>query len=264
VALAVEMCGIFGFALKKPIAMVRIFEVLEKLEVYQYPKEKLPLGGYGAGIALLKDHKIVLQKVGSVDGSPANRLSQIFQISEASTLIAHVRMPLRKYMRTAKYAEAAQPYVAECSSGFSVASVHNGKVKNYMEIREELGSSHTFESEKIGLIDSEVIPHYFEDQVRGRVGAKEALVKLFSRVEGTSSACLLQVLENDVYLHFIHKGKTRGLTIWKNDRDELIFCSRKESLSEEFKKILDQGKFSETVSIPWRKDQSFVGSFCWK
>ncbi|PIU60152.1 hypothetical protein COS86_00405, partial [Candidatus Bathyarchaeota archaeon CG07_land_8_20_14_0_80_47_9] len=143
------MCGIFGFALKKPIPLVRVLNVLEKLEVHQYPNEPKPAGGYGAGVAILNDDRsIVLEKVGKVDVSPARRLSEIVKIDEASVLMGHVRMPSPEFMETAKAKATAQPYVAECISGLTVVSVHNGKIENYEEIREKLANRHVLESEE--------------------------------------------------------------------------------------------------------------------
>lgn len=84
------MCGILGFALTKPIPLVKIFKVLEKLGVHRHLREPKPVGGHGAGIAILKrDRNIVLKNVGKVDGSPAldgsNALS-LLQVGEHSFL----------------------------------------------------------------------------------------------------------------------------------------------------------------------------------
>jgi hypothetical protein len=65
---------------------------------------------------------------------------------------------------------------------------------------------------------------------------------------------MLQIGEENTFLHLIHKGKTRGLTVWVNEEREVIFCSRKEPLIEEFSKILDKGKFREKISIAYRED----------
>lgn len=37
------MCGTFGFALKKPIAMENVLRLLENLEAHQYPDEPGPV-----------------------------------------------------------------------------------------------------------------------------------------------------------------------------------------------------------------------------
>jgi len=249
------MCGIFGFALATSVPMVKVFKVLEKLEVHQYSQEPRPVGGYGAGVAILKDNgSLVFEKVGKVGDSPARCLSEILKINEASVLVGHVRMPSPQFMETAKFKETAQPYITRCYGGLTVISTHNGSVTNYKEIREKLGEAHIFESEKVGLIDSEVIPHIFEELLREKQDADEALYTLFCALLGSSAIALLQVSKENACLHFVHKGKTRGLTIWTNERNELIFCSRKEPLIEEFDNILSKGKFKEKISIAYRED----------
>jgi glucosamine--fructose-6-phosphate aminotransferase (isomerizing) len=252
------MCGIFGFALTKPVSMVKVFKILEKLEVHQYLQEPRPVGGYGAGIAILEDDgSVIFEKVGKIGDSPARCLSEIVKINEASVLVGHVRMPSPQFMETAKFKETAQPYVARCYRGLTVVSAHNGTVTNLKEIRDKLGKAHILESEKVELIDSEIIPHIFEEILREKQDADEALYELFCALQGSSAIALLQVGEENVFLNFVHKGKTRGLTIWTNERNELIFCSRKEPLTEEFDEILSKGKFKEKISIGYHEDASF-------
>jgi len=118
------MCGIFGFALKTRVPMARVFKVLEKLEVHQYPQELRSVGGYGAGVAILEDEgSFVFEKVGKVGASPARCLSEIVKISEASVLVGHVRMPSPQFMETARFKETAQPYVTRCYGGLMIVSV---------------------------------------------------------------------------------------------------------------------------------------------
>jgi hypothetical protein len=62
-------------------------------------------------------------------------------------------------------------------------------------------------------------------------------------------------------LHFVYKGKTRGLTIWKNDNREVVFCSRKEPLMEEFGDVLDKGGFKEQVAIPYGEEGNLKLTF---
>jgi len=250
------MCGIFGFALKTPIAMDNVFRLLEKLEVHQYPSEPKPVGGYGAGIAVLEESgEVLCEKIGSVDGSPAKRLSEIFSVKEASILIAHVRMPSPQFMTSSSFKETAQPYIARCNSSRTIVSVHNGSVANYKEIRKKLGA-HVFESEKVELIDSEVIPHLFEELLMEKADVDEALDVLFLSLEGPSALSLLRVEKERVFMHFIHKEKTRGLHVWTNLRNEVFFCSRNELLVEMFGDVLTQGKFERKVAVPYREDAS--------
>lgn len=259
------MCGIFGFALMKPVSLVKVFKVLKKLEVHKYPREVKPVGGYGAGVAIFKgDENIVLKKVGKVDGSPAEYLSKIADVAEATVLVGHVRMPSPWFMKTACFKEMAQPYLARCYPNLKVVSVHNGNFVNYKEIREKLSRVHTFESEKTQLIDSEVIPHFFEELLKEKAEAGDALDALFSALKGPNAISLLQIGEERVFLHFIHKGKTRGLTIWTNKQNEVIFCSRKEPLIEEIGDILTEREFEEKISIPYGEDKNLKLSFTLK
>ena len=258
------MCGIFGFTLTKPIPLARVFGLLEKLEVHQYPQELKPVGGYGAGVAiLLNDESVLFEKVGKINNSPVRHLAKIVdaKVSEASVLVSHVRMPSPEFMESANFKETAQPYVVELDPNLTIVSVHNGKVENYKELREKLGKEHVFESEKVELIDSEVIPHYFEELLNEIDDIDETLYILFCALKGSNAIAMLQTDEENTFLHLIHKGKTRGLTVWTNERNEVIFCSRKEPLIEEFNNTLVRGKFKEKVSIAWREDVGLKLSF---
>lgn len=248
------MCGIFGFALKQPVAMSEVFEVLARLEVHQYPTETKPVGGFGAGVAVLaNDGSIVFEKVGKVAGSPARTLSEVVGVGEARVLVGHVRYPSPQFMEKTSFRETAQPYLARCFSGLRVVSVHNGFVENYVQIKEKLGGGHVFESDGVGFVDSEVVPHFFEQLLRECGSVDEALDLLFSGLDGNSSVGLLHVAGERVFLHFVHKGKTRGLRVWVNGAGEVVFCSRKEPLVEVFADVLKKGKFKEKVSIGWQE-----------
>jgi hypothetical protein len=106
-----NMCGIFGFILKKPISIIKVFAVLSKLEISKYPGETQPVGGYGAGVAvMLSDGNIISEKVGKTADSPAAQLAEIVKpkLSEAAVMLAHVRFPSPELMGTVKFKEAAQ------------------------------------------------------------------------------------------------------------------------------------------------------------
>jgi len=253
------MCGIFGFSLNKPMSMDRVFRVLQKLEVQQLPQEPLPLGGYGAGVAvLLEDGSVLVEKVGRNSKSPAGSLPKSVQVKKASVLLGHVRMPSPEFMKTAKFKETAQPYVVEREPGLTVVSVHNGKMENYREIRKKLGADHIFESEKFELIDSEVIPHFFEDVLSEKRDVNQALYDFFCSIKGSNAVAILQVEEENSFIHLVHKGKTRGLTVWTNEKNELVFCSREAPLIEEFNDVLTRGKFREKIYIPYHEDIGLV------
>jgi len=256
------MCGIFGFSFLKPVSMDIVFEVLKKLEIQQLPQEPRPVGGYGAGVAvLLENGDVSVEKVGKMSQHPAQSLSEIVKVKKASVLLGHVRMPSPEFMGTAKFKETTQPYVVERDPELIVASVHNGKMENYKMIRENLGKEHVFESEKFELIDSEVIPHFFEEVLSEKGDVTEALYAFFCGLQGSNAVAMLQVGEDDSFLHVIHKGKTRGLTVWTNEKNEVIFCSRKAPLVEEFGKTLENCNFTEKVSIAYHEDMGLVLSY---
>lgn len=256
------MCGIFGFVLNNPVSLVKVFRVLAKLEAHQYPHEPKPVGGFGAGLAVLDAYgNFSLNKVGHVGVSPAGRLSQIVKADMARVLIGHVRMPSPQFMETARFKETAQPYVTRCFDGLTLISAHNGNVTNYKALRGKIGAGHIFESEKIELIDSEVIPHLFEELLVKERDPNMAVEGLFQLLEGSSTVGIVQIKKNGLLLHIVHKGKTRGLTVWKNSAGEVIFCSRKEPLTEEFDSLLDKGRFEEYASIPYGEEGNLKATF---
>ncbi|MDW8041047.1 MAG: hypothetical protein RMJ03_06505 [Nitrososphaerota archaeon] len=258
-----HMCGIFGFVLRKPVEMAVVFEVLQRLEKHQYPNEKNPVGGYGAGVAVLTSSgEVLLEKTGKVDGSPAEYLSRICGVQRASVLIGHVRFPSPEFMDTAHLKETAQPYAVQCFSKLVVISAHNGYVANYEDLRKRLGAGHFFESErKATLIDSEVIPHFFEELLVAEENSSKALEGLFSTIEGNNTINLLQVKNGRLSLHLVHKGKTRGLHVWKNEVGEVVFSSRKEPLTQCFSHILGGGKFVEHVAISYGREGNYKETF---
>jgi glucosamine 6-phosphate synthetase-like amidotransferase/phosphosugar isomerase protein len=255
------MCGIFGFSFERPIRIDRTFKVLQKLEINQLAQEPLPVGGYGAGVAvLLNDGNVLVKKIGAVDGSPAQRLPEVVEVKEAAVLLGHVRMPSPEFMKTARHTETAQPYAVARNPDLTIVSVHNGKMENYKDVRAKLGSDHIFESEKYELIDSEVVPHYFEEMISEKEDVAETLYAYFCNLQGSNAIAILQLTEES-YLHLINKKKTRGLVVWENSKGEVIFCSRKSPVVEEFGEIMAKGKFKEKAEILYHEDVGLVLSF---
>jgi glucosamine 6-phosphate synthetase-like amidotransferase/phosphosugar isomerase protein len=257
------MCGIFGFVLKNPVSTQMTFRILQKLEVSQYPDETKPVGGYGAGVAvILNDGNILLEKVGAVDGSPAAHLAKIVEpkLQSASVLMGQVRYPNPDFMEAARFKETAQPYVGQFEPELIIASAHNGRVENYQELKARM-KEHVFESEKAGFVDSEIIPHYFSELINETESVDEALYRLLCTLKGSNSISMFHVDAENAFLHLVHKGKTRGLTVWANEMGEVVFCSRPEPVREEFETLLIQGEFKEKISIKWREDVGLKLSF---
>jgi glutamate synthase domain-containing protein 1 len=73
------MCGIFGFMLSKPQKVTLASDVLKLLETHQYPGEKQPVGGHGAGMYYVDSDRVeVFTKVGKSTGSPAEAFENVF------------------------------------------------------------------------------------------------------------------------------------------------------------------------------------------
>lgn len=258
------MCGIFGFALRRPVRVYTVIELLKILEQHQVEGEKFPLGGYGAGIAFLTlKGEVKAAKVGRIVASPSERLYKMISDESARILIGHVRFPSREFMQTSVFKETSQPYVTNCVSNLTVISAHNGKVANYKELKENLKLAHVFESEKVEFIDSEVIPHLFEELVTTKTSPEKAFDRLFTLLEGNNTTALLQLNgSGEGFLHLLHKGKTRGLTVWTNKQQEILFCTRKAVVEEtSFERILLEGEFHEIFSAGYREPKFWRRSF---
>jgi glucosamine 6-phosphate synthetase-like amidotransferase/phosphosugar isomerase protein len=120
---------------------------------------------------------------------------------------------------------------------------------------------HVFESEATGFVDSEIIPHYFSELINETGNSDDALYRLLCTLKGSNSISMLHTDKENAFLHLLHKGKTRGLTVWTNAKGELIFCSRPEPVTEELDKMLLRDKFEVKISIKWRENAGVKLSF---
>ena len=248
------MCGIFGYFCRSYVNMQKVLKLLRILETHQYKSEKHPVGGHGAGVCFLNDSgELTVYKIGKEGKiSPVIALSKIEEVATAKSTIVlgHVRRASKNFMDTIKYAQAAQPYKVKCLGISEIVSVHNGYVRNYMDIRRKLPKEHSFQSEAIKLIDSEVIPHLFEEKLRKYHDEIEARKKTLENIEGNNAIAILSATRNDrVFLHILHKGQSRGMHIWKNDHGEVIFCSRPKPLQQVFETFLKENNFEKILSI---------------
>ena len=160
-----------------------------------------------------------------------------------------------QFLKTIKHRECAQPYKADCLERTTIVSVHNGFLKNYEEIKDNLRFKHKYESLEIELIDSEVFPHSFEELVWEN-GVKKALENLFLKIKGSSTVALLSLNENDRALSILHKGRTVGLNLWKNNEEEIIFSSRWEPVIEVLGELLDNKGFRTRIFIDYGESAS--------
>jgi glucosamine--fructose-6-phosphate aminotransferase (isomerizing) len=136
------MCGIIGFVGNRPAAPI-ILGALKKLEYRGYDS---------AGIATIANsHLEILKGVGKLaDVEKACQLSCL----PGTIGIGHVRWATHGKVSV----ENAHPHF-DCTH--TIAVVHNGIIENYQELRDNLKSLHTFNSET----DTEVIAHLIEESV---------------------------------------------------------------------------------------------------
>lgn len=254
------MCGIFGYFCRSPVSMKNVLELLRILEAHQYKDqgEKRPVGGHGAGVSFLDDSgEMVVYKIGNTNGSPVRDLSRIKEAAQAKSTIvlAHVRHASPHLMDTIRYDEAAQPYKAECLGLPEVISAHNGEMENYIRIREDLSREHFFESEAVKLNDAEVIPHIFEENLMMYFDEVEARKRTFEAMKGNNTIVVISRSEGKDRVHVLHKGSTRGMYVWKNERGEILLCSREEPLQQVFGDVLKKGSFHKDLSIKWKENR---------
>lgn len=252
------MCGIFGYFCRSQVSMQKVLELLQRLETNQYKDEASRVGGHGAGVNFLDDSgKMVVHKVGKTNGLPAKDLSEIVEVAKAKSriVLGHVRRASDKFKQTVKYSEVTQPYKVNCLGLFEIISTHNGFVKNYEAIKDRLTKDHHYESEKRGFVDSEVIPHLFEESLMQHNDEVEARKEIFETIRGDNTVVLLSMIKYSRFLHVLHKGRTRGIHVWKNGNGEIILCSREEPLQQVFGDLLEQGNFKEVLSVRWEEDR---------
>ena len=246
------MCGIFAYTGHKPIPILAMLKVLQILENEQEPNEKSPVGGHGAGIAYLdKSGAFTLEKVGKTRGSSVDDLKLRLRGHNASSrlVLGHVRRASPEFETTVKYRECTQPYKPSCTRSFKFVSAHNGKVRNYQKLKNKLDTSHTFESEKIELIDSEVIPHLFEELLSKSKDTTRATHALFEQIEGNNTAVILSTNKSEAHLNVIQKGKTRGLVVWTNLKREVLLCSREKPTQQILNKFLTENDYQKIIKV---------------
>lgn len=255
------MCGIFGYFTRHHISIEKVVKLLEFLESHQYEGEKNPIGRHGAGICFLDEHgNMVIHKTDS--------LARHLLVAEwgakirSRIILGHVRRASEDFLHTVGYPEATQPYKVNCFGFSEIISTHNGKVENYMEIRQSLSNRHYFQSEDgVGLVDSEVIPHLFEERLGICSDEVKAAKYTIDTLRGGNTVVIISEKKGIRTLHVLHKGKTRGMYVWKNKKKEIILCSRKEPVQHVLKETLKENNFEIVLSINWNEDKKAHHSF---
>jgi glucosamine 6-phosphate synthetase-like amidotransferase/phosphosugar isomerase protein len=255
------MCGILGYFGRQLINLSSFFKVMADLETAKINTDKSPVGGHGAGIAIL-DEPINIEKVGKENGSPVNALREKITDCEVTRILGHVRHASSAFKDTVIYKQCTQPYCIISSSEYNLVSVHNGLFKNYNEVIAEMGSKYKFESEEIRLIDSEIIPYYFLSLLTQENSIDQSANMLYDKLCGNGNAIALWVKKDTVQkLIILYKGKVRGLYIWKNKACGVFFSSRREPVEKHFNKFLMNNGYKLVTEIAPQTDGSHKQTF---
>lgn len=262
------MCGIFAYLGREPIPISEVLEILRILESEQEPGEKSPVGGDGAGIAFLNEkNTLSLAKVGKTRGSPVDDLMlQLGRtLCDSRLILGHVRRASPEFKATIGRKECTQPYQPTCVHSLRFASAHNGKVENYLGLKKRLRSGHRFESAKFKLIDSEVIPHLFEDLLAEAKDPRKAMHSVFEQIEGTdtqgNTVVIIHADLDEPYLNAIQKGKTRGLMVWINPNNEVLVCSRENPIKAVLNEFLAENKYEKLITVTRRDRVNILAHF---
>lgn len=265
------MCGIFGYFLQNPLGLDSALNVLSRLETSKLEVEGSPVGGHGAGFAVMREGRLEVLKSGKRDGSPVSDLRRLVEkewiqqgFSSSSLIMGHVRRASEEFEETIPFSEATQPYLTECVEGIQIVSLHNGKLANYEELFSSFSLSHRLGSPPEKLVDSEIFPHLIEEIISSQPDVEKAMRILWERIEGEGNALVLLVKrEGKLWLSFLYKGKARGLVIWKNEKGGVIFSSRRDPVLQYLKPLMDSWGFKETLFIPPKETRFFKKVLSW-
>jgi glutamine---fructose-6-phosphate transaminase (isomerizing) len=154
------MCGIIGYVGQKPVLPILI-NGLKRLEYRGYDS---------AGIAIPNGEGFSrVRAVGKI--SVLSEKLQNFN-RDAQSGIGHTRWSTHGGVTE----NNAHPH-ASCDK--KLVLVHNGIIENYREIRQNLSSNHSFESQT----DSEILAHLIESHYKGDI--RKAVEKALCHVRGT-------------------------------------------------------------------------------
>lgn len=164
------MCGIFGCVLKDGAAAPIIHEGLRRLEYRGYDS---------VGIATVHGGELHVRK----DRGKIDEVDRHLRFDEmgGSIGVGHTRWATHG----APSMVNAHPHT-DCSGRLAV--VHNGVIENFLELKEELtAKGHSFASKT----DTEVVAHLVEEELRGDIGLREALLKALRRLRGSYALAIL-------------------------------------------------------------------------
>jgi glucosamine--fructose-6-phosphate aminotransferase (isomerizing) len=179
------MCGIFGCIIKQGKAANLIINSLKRLEYRGYDS---------IGVAIYNEGELQVKK-------EKGRIEEVVQELKIDEMLGTIGIGHTRWAtHGAPSMINAHPHIDEEGK---ITCIHNGVIENYFEIKQELiEKGHVF----VSRTDTEVIPHLVQEELKGNVDLKDALLKVLQRLKGSYAIAILSTHE-----------------------PEKIFCARNES-----------------------------------
>ncbi len=168
------MCGIIGIVSQEEFSIKKtLLNNLKKLEYRGYDS-----------VGFVTKEGIVKKSIGKI---------QPF-MNEATDLSTKLGLAHTRWATTGKVTEVnAHPHYNSTKNLFAI---HNGIIENFQEIKQELlNKGYNFVSET----DTEIIPFFFEDQLKQGLSMQQSLVNFIKKAEGTFAVLLTKKDEDKIY-----------------------------------------------------------------
>src|SRR3989338_38111 len=165
------MCGIFGYAGKRPDAAKIVFEGLKTLEYRGYDS-----WGLAVKIDSQSGKLLVEKKTGKL---PSTLKPQIANL-KSNIALGHTRWATHGGVTEAN----AHPHT-DCTG--KISAVHNGIVENWEELKKSLSKNHRFKSQT----DTEVVVHLVEELAE-KLPFEEAVRRAFLKLKGLNAFIFLK------------------------------------------------------------------------
>jgi len=210
------MCQLAGYIGDRPIAPL-LLKALELQEPYW--------GAHATGLGVMNDGAISIVK----DRGYVDKVRESTNISmlEGTTGIAHSRYSsMAREDPRFNLGRMAHPFTSDDGT---IALVHNGIIRNYMDLWKELKEKHVFKSHSPvvdNITDSEVAVHMISDLVKSGMGMGEAFKEIFPQLKGTALISAISSHEPDT-IYLVNRYQPCYVGVGDN---EVMWCSSRAGL----------------------------------
>ncbi|MCO5223677.1 MAG: glutamine--fructose-6-phosphate transaminase (isomerizing), partial [Thermomicrobiales bacterium] len=182
-----DMCGIFGYVGQTTDVGSAVLDALKTLEYRGYDSW---------GMALAIDGQLAVTK------TPGKISVASVDFPDTEIGFGHTRWATHGGVTQAN----AHPHL-DCTN--SIAVIHNGIIENFRSLRDEvLEKGHQLRSDT----DSEVIAHLIEDEMATGVSLREALERVFPRLDGLGAVIVFDLASRSM----VATKRTSPLVLGRN------------------------------------------------